>query len=536
MLTKSQKVVMYIIGCVTIVLGIITCIPFRTLTFINSNANIFVIENVLKFIVFPIVTLGLVVYPNILKYKQINANEERSKTINVLSYLPILVLISSLLVFVLHTLTFKYYPTAVSTHNVLVAMITIYLVMLICAMFCYDKITMMYKKNGNIIIDVITGALLVVFAVLSYSIIRPYCNLYKGEEDFIFTASNYDPYLLGLYIYLIIFTGIYLWKLIRLINTEETLVCITNPSASDTEKMIGDAYDAAYNDVLDDLLNEYEEFFSKGVEEIAPVEKTKEEEIKEVEYSEKKRTALQELEQLNSYLGETDSKNTEEIAAKAEEIRSQIEREKNSLDGERAELEELREKYSNEVATLQEQVDKIEEEMQPQEEEPVEVVEKRKVLKPTCDQMVAFAETLREEDWQEKGEIKDGIGQIRYFKGKLLFLIIQGTKNDYRITFLTTEKKWPVLLTSVKGINVPKNAKGNKWLKFVNKGISETGVVKGLIRESIKGANEEIEMIKKAKEEAKTRKLAERKAQREAEKAAKQQNSEEQTNSEEQAM
>jgi hypothetical protein len=139
------------------------------------------------------------------------------------------------------------------------------------------------------------------------------------------------------------------------------------------------------------------------------------------------------------------------------------------------------------------------------------------VFKPTFEQVVSFAKSLQEEDWKITENIKEetGTGTIKFTKGKVQFLILQSTNSDYRITFLATEKKWSTILTGVKGVSIPKNAKGNKWLKFVNKGAAETSVIKSFIRESVKGANEEIENIKLAKEAEKQRKAALKKQEKE---------------------
>ena len=130
---------------------------------------------------------------------------------------------------------------------------------------------------------------------------------------------------------------------------------------------------------------------------------------------------------------------------------------------------------------------------------------------------MAFAKSLQEDDWKISENIKEetGTGTIKFTKGRVQFLILQNTSSDYRITFLATEKKWSTILTSIKGVTIPKNAKGNKWLKYVNKGIGETSVIKSFIREAVKGANEEIANILKAKEEEKQRKAAARKAAKE---------------------
>ena len=72
MLTKSNKVVMYIISIVTIILGLVTAIPFRTLPVIKDCANVLNVEFIVKFIVIPLLALGASVYPNIIKYSQIS--------------------------------------------------------------------------------------------------------------------------------------------------------------------------------------------------------------------------------------------------------------------------------------------------------------------------------------------------------------------------------------------------------------------------------------------------------------------------------
>ena len=53
MLTKSNKVVMYIISIVTIILGLVTAIPFRTLPFASNCPNVLNIEFFVKFIMIP---------------------------------------------------------------------------------------------------------------------------------------------------------------------------------------------------------------------------------------------------------------------------------------------------------------------------------------------------------------------------------------------------------------------------------------------------------------------------------------------------
>ena len=89
MLTKANKVVMYILSIVTIILGLVTAIPFRTLPFASNCPNILNVEFYVKFLVIPVYALGACVFPNIVKYKQIKNRLERSKVANILSYLKV---------------------------------------------------------------------------------------------------------------------------------------------------------------------------------------------------------------------------------------------------------------------------------------------------------------------------------------------------------------------------------------------------------------------------------------------------------------
>ena len=104
MLTKANKVVMYILSIVTIILGLVTAIPFRTLPFASECPNILSVEFYVKFLVIPGYALGTCIFPNIVKYKQIKNRLERSKVANIMSYLPILVVIIGQLILLIHLL------------------------------------------------------------------------------------------------------------------------------------------------------------------------------------------------------------------------------------------------------------------------------------------------------------------------------------------------------------------------------------------------------------------------------------------------
>ena len=543
MLTKSNKVVMYILSIVTIILGLVTAIPFRTLPFANNWANVLSVEFLVKFIIIPILALGIVVYPNILKYKQIKAREERSKTVNVLSYLPVLMVIIGLLVLLVHTLTFDKYPMSAGAHAVLLGICTCYLVFMVCALFIVNKITVSLSRKSNYIFDVIVGTSLVIFVLLSWRILDAYAATYGIVDGYIYSEANYDPYLFALYVMLLFVTIFYIKGIVKTIKSNETLVYSSKLTNAQIDQIILEEFKNAYNDILD----EFETYFTEQELEDSQEEQVEQPEVEEVvevveqveepqvevveepqvevvedsqdELEDFKVESLEDLDKLNDLLVQTDNKNDEKVAEQAENIKNQIESEKNALTKERADLEAYRASATEEVAALLaklEEIEDVEEEVVVEKATP-----KKKVFKPTFEQIVTFAKSLQEDDWKIAENIKEnGTGTIKFTKGKVQFLILQSTNSDYRITFLATEKKWSTILTGVKGVTIPKNAKGNKWLKYVNKGIGETAVIKSFIRESVKGANEEIANILKAKEEEKQRRA-------EAKKLAKEQKAQE---------
>ena len=202
MLTKSNKVVMYIISIVTIILGLVTAIPFRTLPFASNCPNVLNIEFFVKFIMIPEYALGASIFPNILKYKQIKNRQERSKAVNILSYLPVLFVIIGLLILLVHTLTFKLYPMSAGAHAVLLAICVCYLVFMICVAFTVNKVTVSLSRKSNYIFDVIVGASLIIFSLLTWRILDAYASSYGVAEGYIYGQSNIDPYLFFLYIIL----------------------------------------------------------------------------------------------------------------------------------------------------------------------------------------------------------------------------------------------------------------------------------------------------------------------------------------------
>ena len=542
MLSKMNKVIMYAISIITIILGIVTAIPFRTLPFAANCEDILKIEFIVKLVCIPVTALLLVIYPNCLKYKQIKNRQERSKVINVLSYLPILIFIASLLILLVHTLTFKYYPMSAGAHGTLLAICVCYLTFVICVIYKINVLSVSLSRKSNYLLDTVVGVSLVIFVLLSWRILDSYASNYGLVDGYIYGKANFDPYLFVLYILLFFITVYYFATLSKMIKADETLVFSNVLTNAQIDEIICEEYNRAYRDILNDLedyiaAEEYvplhgeeepeeeaqeevaeevqeaiEEVQEESQEEPAVQEEVVEEEQPETieeELAEKKLESLEDLNELNELLVQTDSKNDEMVAEQAEQIKAKIEEEKNALAKEREELEAYRAAATAAILALQAQLDEIEDSKE-------EVVEekpapKKKVFKPTFEQVVTFAKSLQDDSWKVVENLKEnGTGTIKFSKGKTLFLVLQSTNSDYRVTFLATEKKWSTILTGVKGVSIPKNAKGDKWLRFVNKGIAEASVIKSFIRESVKGADEEIARIETEKEAEKQRKAEEK--------------------------
>ena len=558
MLSKMNKVIMYAISVITIILGLVTAIPFRTLPFAANCEDILKIEFLVKLVCIPVAVL-LVIYPNYLKYKQIVNRQERSKVINVLSYLPILIFISSLLILLVHTLTFKYYPMSAGAHGTLLSICVCYLTLVICVIYKINLLSVSLSRKSNYLLDTIVGVSLVIFVLLSWRILDSYASSYGLIDGYIYGKANFDPYLFILYILLFFVTVYYFATISNLIKTDETLVFSNVLTNAQIDEIICEEYNHAYRDILKDLeayiaTEEYvplhgeeepeileeqaeeqpqeepevleeqveeqpqeePEVLEEQVEE-QPQEEPEvlEEQVEEQpetlddELAEKKLESLEDLNELNELLVQTDSKNDEMVAEQAEQIKAKIEEEKNALAKEREELEAYRVSAMAAIQALQAQLDEIEDSIE-------EVVEekpapKKKVFKPTFEQVVTFAKSLQDDSWKVVENLKEnGTGTIKFSKGKTLFLVLQSTNSDYRVTFLATEKKWSTILTGVKGVSIPKNAKGDKWLRFVNKGVAEASVIKSFIRESVKGADEEIARIEAEKEAEKQRKAEEK--------------------------
>ena len=160
MLSKGQKVLMFILGIVGLIIGVIVAIPFRSIPKLNEVENIFKIEIILK-VILGVVAIALVVYPLIKKYRLIYNYRENSKIVIVMSYFPMMIYVICSIVNVLHLLCFDY--TSVGLHSaisekmlgIFIAELLAYMVFVIYAILKTYQPMMKFNQKGNMILDVI---------------------------------------------------------------------------------------------------------------------------------------------------------------------------------------------------------------------------------------------------------------------------------------------------------------------------------------------------------------------------------------------
>ncbi len=485
MLTKVQKIIMYLSGALSIVLGIFTFIPFRAVPFFAAEESTIITEVILKSIIFPLLVIGLSVYPNLLKYQEVYDCRERSKVINVMSYFPALSYICAILVYLFHTLLYSSELLQQGVWAMTVVIVIAYFVFMLIAAHFAHHILMRLTKLGTILADALVGFMIVCFAIATWRLSMHYFN--GSNPAYYFRA---DPYLFVILI-LAVFALIYAIKsLIKLVVVDECSVYI---SAADATDHLNDITEAEYNRAYNNILDDFEGFFAdltyeeaeEETEEEAPAEETEE---------------------------EAPAEETKEEAP-AEEAKEETPAEEAK---EEAPAEEAKEEAPAEEAKEEAPAEETKEEAPVQETKPAPVKEP-KVLTPSFEEVLEMAKAV------EGGtHTPNPAGTVHKFTyEKKLFLIIQKTSNDYRVAFLADESN--ILKYIVKYPRVvikPSSPKGDNWLLLVNKGNFDAEVLTEIVNGSLVTLKRLMAEAAAQKEAEKAAKKAEKEAQKKAEKEA----------------
>lgn len=104
-----------------------------------------------------------------------------------------------------------------------------------------------------------------------------------------------------------------------------------------------------------------------------------------------------------------------------------------------------------------------------------------------------------------------------------MYLVMQSTNNDYRISFITSSNKFVEYLKARPGeLIAPKNLKDNYWVKLTNKGKEEAKFMRKVIKEAVLTAEKQIADEAAAKQAERKAKAAARAKERAALKKAQQ--------------
>ena len=491
MLTKGQKIIMYLIGALSLVIGIITFIPFRIVPFFANSAATLEAEMIVKLVIFPLLVIGVSVYPNLVKYGQIYDCRERSKVINVMSYLPSCTYIVAILVFILHTLSYNSSPLGSSLWAASVLLVAGYLVFMLVLSHFIDAISMRLSKIGSIIADSLVGVIIIALAISAWRVSVQYAEYASHTQAFYYG----DPLIFCILIVAAFALYYAIKKLIKLITVDEWSVYISATDATDNLPNIAVAeYNRAYNNILDDFENYFAELTEEesededdleseedleAVEEEAPAEETVEEEAPAEEEAKEEAPAEETVEE------EVPAEEAVEEEAPAEEV---------------VEEEVPAEEVVEEDVPAEEAV-----------EEAPKPVKEPKVLSPSFEEVLEKARAI--EGGSEVSNEAKTVYKFSY--EKKLFLILQKTSNDYRVAFLAdNEDILKYIIKYPRVIIKPSSPKGDNWLLLINKNNFDAELLENIMNNSLK-------TLKRLLEEAKTAKEAEKAAKAAAKKAAK---------------
>ena len=538
MLSKAQKNWMIAIGIVSLVLGLIVALPFRSIPGLNNGENIFVVESVLKLIL-GVVAILLAIYPAIKKYQQLYNYREVSKLTLVMAYFPIVIYIIATIINIIQTLSFDYVSAGVGSVlsekmlGVVVSALVAYFVFAVYALLRAYKIMMRFDMKDNIILDVVIFLFIVCFILLEWRINVVYGTAYGDIAEYKLGNSL----IFFVYILLVIAFCLTLRWIIRTFKKDEQLIHYVGGEGYEYE-IKQKEHHRAYNDILDDFemyFDENSDDYSKLQIEEVTEEESHEEEVQTAEVQDEYEDEEEDnqevfvaeptLEEINT----TDSEEVKSLNSEKAEIAkvvaekhamlNEIEAKQAALEEAKAELRKQRADYEALLAEVQAmKLESVEVETP----EVVAPTKKTKKIVPSFEKMVEYANSFSDhEGFKAVANPKGNL--IKYYIGKKMYLVMQSTNNDYRISFITSSNKFVEYLKARPGeLIAPKNLKDNYWVKLTNKGKEEAKFMRKVIKEAVLTAEKQIADEAAAKQAERKAKAAARAKERAALKKAQQ--------------
>lgn len=518
---KKYRSSLYILSSVALGLCFVLFIPFGSV--------LGKVEALIKFFVLP---LAILIINALITVKKFEDYRPSSRFLSYVSYLPMFALVASLCVNLI-LISNRAEPTAVFSFEkyiVLIAVLTVVALLAVAVLFNLEKVNVKLSKNQVNIIDVLMYVACICVLVLAKLIVG---DKYVNVELYNASALNIA---VGLLIGLILLGALYL-RSKQLYETNAEFVHRDKQALIDEWRKAHD--DAYYNGELMVLLalNNYakERLIFDEYEKVAlpdgavAVDKNElnslEDEVKKLKsfkeaYASKheklkqKYFALQnkvkldiantELEGLNKQLSLLDSSIEEENArvqadvAQYEEEKAQFEEKKAQFDADKAAL--LAELNVESFEAL-----KAKEEEQPAPKaEPKPKVEK--VLVPTYDEVLAMAKAVQGEEIE--CNVNPNGTMHKFTSAGKVFLIMQKTSSDYRVTFSVLEEDIMENLRKYPGVvEVAKTPKTGNFLRLINKSEFDVETLKGFVAASLDCVKDAERRIQEAKEADKQAKL-----------------------------
>lgn len=259
MLSKAQKVILYMSAVLTLLLGLVIIVPFRTIPGITVElgTTMVTIELVVKGILL-VAILGLSIYPNILKYRFINNRLERSKVANVMGYFPMAVYLASMFALNINTLSFSQEPLGFPMWSMLFILFVFDFMFVVVGFNFLPKLLVKLNKAMTLVLDIV---LLIVAAVVLTITIKTsliYSDAFGASEAYFGVG---DPVLFVTYIVAVVGFIVACQALYKVVKQDRAELYINfELQKIEDEKIKNLEYQRAYNDILDD----FEEFFEEN--------------------------------------------------------------------------------------------------------------------------------------------------------------------------------------------------------------------------------------------------------------------------------
>ena len=569
MLSKAQKIILYLSAVAALLLGVVLIVPFRTIPGVTLETGkvAIIIELAVKMLILlPI--LGLSVYPCILKYRQIAGKFERSRSVNVMCYLPLAIYVAGLITLNLNLLSYNKdllgtFVGASSWHLAFLVLL-FDLVFIVVGFIVLPQTVMKWTRNVTIIFDSLMGVATLILCVVTCYLSLTYLTAFANDINFFGVGSPvlFFTYLIGLIAFVVI--AITTYKMIRKDTTELYINFDLQREQIDEVKKV--AYHNAYNDILDEFEDYFEERYVSGVFEEEDEEQVEavEEEVKEIE---EEQVALEEV-----ALEEVAEEETPVEEAPVE-VQKEIVFVKDEEDAKRiaeleAQLAELHETHSDTLEDLQEDLEDAEEEAEAAKAQAEEakvaaeaakseaevakaeaealkaaaaaevaeaeaeaarkaalaaekakaLAEAKKAIKPSYMNLVNYASALEDDSVTVVANDKET--QHKFYFNKKLFLVLTDSNVDYRLTFLASkEEAIDLIIENPKYVTKATSPKGPHWYKLVNKGSFEGEQLKNIIKNALEQQKVLLAEAEAEKERIKAEKAAAKKAAKEAAKA-----------------